>query len=68
MVTKKEQIIQELSEKNIIDCQTLAGWNLWGDVTRDRERLEVKNAILKILNDIMKAELLKKMFVYLFFT
>lgn len=47
MVTKKEQIIQELSEKNIIDCQTLAGWNLWGDVTRDRERLEVKNAIFE---------------------
>ena len=47
MVSKKEQIIQELSEKNIIDCQTLANGSLWGDITKDRERLEVKNAIFE---------------------
>jgi hypothetical protein len=47
MVSKKEQIIQELSEKNIIDCQTLAGGNLWGYISRDSERLEVKNAIFE---------------------
>ena len=47
MVSKKEQIIQELSEKNIIYCQALANGNLWGDITKDRERLEVKNAIFE---------------------
>jgi hypothetical protein len=46
MISKKEQIIQELTTKNILDCQTMQDGDFWGDLS-DEEKLEVDNAIFE---------------------
>lgn len=46
MVSKKEQIIQELTTKNILDCQIMRDGDFWGDLSNE-ENLEINNAIFE---------------------
>jgi len=45
-MTIKEQIIQELTTKNILNCQIMQDGDFWGDLS-DEEKLEVNNAIFE---------------------